>query len=253
MSALRVVTSSVPQAHLHIRRVAGEAKAQAYAGERALHVTCAHARRRRHACVDFLQRLVPLVHGAAVVGHHVALRRELFCRQGSTSKAKRRATQQAARAGKGAAELPASAFRVRTAAPVRRTVHASSARARCNANIYGGALCFSSALPTVVTPDAAAVPCRCMSAADAAAPAAAAGEVPTSAPELRDVSDAPAGEALRTYETQLGADELLRQFLSEVSEVARDAEVVRCVCCSRRSAGSASRSGRVAGSCPASS
>ena len=66
-----------------------------------------------------------------------------------------------------------------------------------------------------------------MSGAGAAAPAS--GEVPTSAPELRDVSDAPAGEALRTYETQLGADELLRQFLSEISDVARDAEVVRCV------------------------
>ena len=68
---------------------------------------------------------------------------------------------------------------------------------------------------------------RRMSGAGAAAPAS--GEVPTSAPELRDVSDAPAGEALRTYETQLGADELLRQFLSEISDVARDAEVVRCV------------------------
>ena len=99
----------------------------------------------------------------------------------------------------------------------------------------GGALrrssSVSSTLPTPLSSgNSASVLCRRMSAAGAAAPAAAAGEVPTSAPELRDVSDAPAGEALRTYETQLGADELLRQFLSEVSEVARDSEVVRCVC-----------------------
>ena len=67
-------------------------------------------------------------------------------------------------------------------------------------------------------------------AATGAAPAAeaAGGDVPVSAPALRDVADAPAGEALRTYDTQLGADELLKQFLSEISDVARDAEVVRC-------------------------
>jgi DnaJ family protein C protein 8 len=68
-----------------------------------------------------------------------------------------------------------------------------------------------------------------MSAAAAGAAAEAGGaEVPASAPQLRDVADAPAGEALRTYDTQLGADELLKQFLSEISDVARDAEVVRC-------------------------
>lgn len=67
-------------------------------------------------------------------------------------------------------------------------------------------------------------------AAAAAAPAAEAAsrEVPASAPALRDVADAPAGEALRTYDAQLGADQLLKQFLSEISDVARDAEVVRC-------------------------
>jgi hypothetical protein len=52
--------------------------------------------------------------------------------------------------------------------------------------------------------------------------------VPDSAPELRAVTDGPAGEALRTYETQLGADELLKQFLADISDVAREAEVLRC-------------------------
>jgi hypothetical protein len=52
--------------------------------------------------------------------------------------------------------------------------------------------------------------------------------VPDSAPGLRAVTDGPAGEALRTYETQLGADELLKQFLSDISDVAREAEVLRC-------------------------
>ena len=72
-----------------------------------------------------------------------------------------------------------------------------------------------------------------MSAAAAGAEAGQGAEIPTSAPQLRDVADAPAGEALRTYDTQLGADELLKQFLSEISDVARDAEVVRCAFAAR--------------------
>ncbi len=51
--------------------------------------------------------------------------------------------------------------------------------------------------------------------------------VPDSAPALRDVKDAPAGEAPRAYESHLGADELLKQFLSEISDGARDAEALR--------------------------
>jgi hypothetical protein len=70
-------------------------------------------------------------------------------------------------------------------------------------------------------------------AAQALAAAGAAGgaelNVPDSAPALREVGDAPAGEALRTYDTQLGADALLKQFLSEISDVAREAEVQRRV------------------------
>ena len=52
--------------------------------------------------------------------------------------------------------------------------------------------------------------------------------VPDSAPELREVHSAPAGEALVAYEKQsLNADALMKQFLSEISDVARDAEVQR--------------------------
>ena len=54
--------------------------------------------------------------------------------------------------------------------------------------------------------------------------------VPDSAPELREVASAPPGEALVAYERQsVNADELLKQFLNEVSDVARDAEVNRRV------------------------
>ena len=54
--------------------------------------------------------------------------------------------------------------------------------------------------------------------------------VPDSAPELREVHSAPAGEALVAYEKQsVNADELMKQFLSEISDVARDAEVQRYV------------------------
>lgn len=54
--------------------------------------------------------------------------------------------------------------------------------------------------------------------------------VPETAPALRDVASAPPGEALVAYETQsVNADELLKQFLNEISDVARDAEVGRHV------------------------
>jgi hypothetical protein len=66
-----------------------------------------------------------------------------------------------------------------------------------------------------------------MSDAQDGAGGGAGGDVPDSAPSLREVADAPAGEALRTYDTQLGADELLKQFLAEISDVAREAEVLR--------------------------
>jgi hypothetical protein len=66
-----------------------------------------------------------------------------------------------------------------------------------------------------------------MSDAQEGAGGGAGGDVPDSAPSLREVADAPAGEALRTYDTQLGADELLKQFLAEISDVAREAEVLR--------------------------
>ena len=49
---------------------------------------------------------------------------------------------------------------------------------------------------------------------------------------LRDVHSAASGEVLRPYETTLGADELLKRFFAEVSDVSRDAEVQRCVHCS---------------------
>ena len=203
---------------------------QAKTGELALHVTCAHARRRRHVCVDLLQRLIPLIHGAAVVGHHVALRRELFCRQGQRSRWSSARVSKLHALGRASRQCNAAlAHVVRTSFS-----HGEPPLGACGPG--GGLVPYALALfpapfPHPLLPgNAASVLCRRMSAAGAAAPAAAAGEVPTSAPELRDVSDAPAGEALRTYETQLGADELLRQFLSEVSEVARDSEVVRCVC-----------------------
>ena len=65
--------------------------------------------------------------------------------------------------------------------------------------------------------------------AGASGSAGAALNVPDSAPQLRDVGDAPPGEALRTYDTQLGADALLKAFLAEISDVAREAEVQRRV------------------------
>ena len=57
-------------------------------------------------------------------------------------------------------------------------------------------------------------------------------QMPESAPDLRDVNSLPSGPAPRAYDTHLGADELLKQFLSDISDVARDAEALRCACAS---------------------
>ena len=82
--------------HLHVWRVASEAEPQARAGELALHVTRAHSRRRRHIRVHLVQRLVPLIDGAAGVAHHVPRGRKLLGRQGD-SEAERAAAEAAKR------------------------------------------------------------------------------------------------------------------------------------------------------------
>lgn len=56
-------------------------------------------------------------------------------------------------------------------------------------------------------------------------------QVPVTAPALRDIAGAPAGEVLRPYQELRStgdADALLRSFLNDITETAREAEVVRC-------------------------
>ena len=51
-------------------------------------------------------------------------------------------------------------------------------------------------------------------------------------PQPRDVNSAPACAAQPAYEAQrLGADELLKRFLADISDTSRDAEVQRVLSC----------------------